>query len=188
VPGYHIEIRTGAKKCGHQGGKVLVSGDEQIKRLNAPASNSTSCCVAGIIGLEPTPSPDFHRKSSDSAISPSSRSHQPRPPSYKVGYLAILKKLSELGVDGSRGHLLVCRLRSEYAAAFAWLERSGLTSDDRPERQGSQGYARKPESRRLSTKIDTATLDLQKEARPGLWRGSRDRVESRIAEGQSFDK
>ncbi len=41
VPGYHIN--DPAPKCGHQGGKVLVPSDEQIKRLNAAASSSTSC-------------------------------------------------------------------------------------------------------------------------------------------------
>jgi isocitrate lyase len=36
VPGYHIEDqKPGVKKCGHQGGKVLVAEDEQLKRLSA---------------------------------------------------------------------------------------------------------------------------------------------------------
>ena len=43
VAGYHIEDqKPGTKKCGHQGGKVLVPVDEQIKRLNA-ARFSAGC-------------------------------------------------------------------------------------------------------------------------------------------------
>lgn len=50
VPGYHIEDqRPGTKKCGHQGGKVLVSSDEQIKRLNAARFQLDVMGVPGII-------------------------------------------------------------------------------------------------------------------------------------------
>ena len=50
VTGYHIEDqRPGAKKCGHQGGKVLVGVDEQIKRLNAARFQLDIMGVPGII-------------------------------------------------------------------------------------------------------------------------------------------
>ncbi len=50
VPGYHIEDqKPGCKKCGHQGGKVLVPVDEQIKRLNAARFQLDVMEVPGII-------------------------------------------------------------------------------------------------------------------------------------------
>ncbi|MGD9646537.1 MAG: isocitrate lyase/phosphoenolpyruvate mutase family protein, partial [Pirellulales bacterium] len=50
VPGYHIEDqRPGSKKCGHQGGKVLVTSDEQIKRLNAARFQLDIMQVPGIV-------------------------------------------------------------------------------------------------------------------------------------------
>ncbi len=50
VPGYHIEDqKPGVKKCGHQGGKVLVTEDEQIKRLNAARFQLDVMRVPGII-------------------------------------------------------------------------------------------------------------------------------------------
>src|SRR5882724_9732282 len=50
VPGYHIEDqKPGAKKCGHQAGKVLVAEDEQIRRLNAARFQLDIMRVPGII-------------------------------------------------------------------------------------------------------------------------------------------
>lgn len=50
VPGYHIEDqKPGVKKCGHQGGKVLVPQNEQIKRLNAARFQLDIMKVPGII-------------------------------------------------------------------------------------------------------------------------------------------
>src|SRR6187397_3451865 len=50
VPGYHIEDqKPGAKKCGHQGGKVLVSEDEQLKRLSAARFQLVVMGVPGLI-------------------------------------------------------------------------------------------------------------------------------------------
>src|SRR5271165_5759324 len=131
VPGYHIEDqKPGAKKCGHQGGKVLVSVDEQIKRLNAARLQLDIMRVPGII---------VARTDAESATFIESRGDErDQPfilgatnvdlPSYKAGYLAILRKLNELGVDEVRGHLLFALSELEYAAAFAWLERVGLMS------------------------------------------------------------
>ncbi len=131
VPGYHIEDqKPGAKKCGHQGGKVVVAEDEQIKRLNAARLQLDIMRVPGII---------VARTDAESATFIESRSDErDQPfilgatnidlPSYKAGYLAILRKLFELGVEEVRGHLLFAVSETEYSAAFDWLERVGLMS------------------------------------------------------------
>ena len=129
VPGYHIEDqKPGAKKCGHQGGKVLVAEDEQIRRLNAARLQLDIMRVPGII---------VARTDAESATfleNPGDERDQPfilgatitDLPTYRTGYLAILKKLSEMGVEEIRGHLLFAVSETEYRAAFAWLEQVGL--------------------------------------------------------------
>ena len=72
------------------------------------ASSSTSWgCPAS---SSPAPTPRRRRSSTAAATSAISRSSSAPPtsscPTYKVGYLAILKSLRELGVDDARGHLL----------------------------------------------------------------------------------
>ncbi len=48
-------------------------------------------------------------------------------PSYRIGYLAILRKLFELGAD-VRGHLLFAVSEGEYRSTYAWLRKVGLMS------------------------------------------------------------
>ena len=89
----------GAKKCGHQGGKVLVAEDEQIKRLNAARFQLDVMSVPGII---------VARTDAESATFLDGRGDErDQPfilgatnvelPTYKIGYLAILKRLSRAG-------------------------------------------------------------------------------------------
>src|SRR5688572_16921776 len=129
VPGYHIEDqKPGVKKCGHQGGKVLVAEDEQIKRLNAARFQLDVMKVPGIV---------VARTDAESATFLDGRGDErDHPfilgatsvdqPSYKIGYLAILKRLRDLGVDDARGHLLFRVSEHEYEEARAWLARSGV--------------------------------------------------------------
>src|SRR5262249_12756168 len=129
VPGYHIEDqKPGVKKCGHQGGKVLVAEDEQIKRLNAARFQLDIMGVAGII---------VARTDAEAATlidSAADERDQPfilgvtnaRLPSCRAGYLAVLRKLHELGVEEARGHLLFAMSEAEYGHANQWLEAQGL--------------------------------------------------------------
>jgi isocitrate lyase len=129
VPGYHIEDqKPGAKKCGHQGGKVLVGVDEQIKRLSAARFQLDIMRVPGII---------VARTDAEAATFLDGRGDErDHPfilgatntdlPTYKVGYLTILRKLHELGVQDARGHLLYQISAAEYDEAATWLERAGV--------------------------------------------------------------
>ncbi len=131
VPGYHIEDqKPGAKKCGHQGGKVLVAEDEQIKRLNAARLQLDIMRVSGIlVARTDAETATFLENRSDERDQPFILgATNIELPSYKVGYLAILKNLFELGVEEVRGHLLFAVSEAEYLATFAWLERVGLMS------------------------------------------------------------
>jgi isocitrate lyase len=131
VPGYHIEDqKPGVKKCGHQGGKVLVAVDEQIKRLNAARFQLDIMGVPGLL---------VARTDAESATFLESRSDErDHPfilgatnvelPSYKAGFIAILRKFFEAGVEGIRGHFLFGLSEAEYAAAGDWLDRAGLST------------------------------------------------------------
>jgi isocitrate lyase len=129
VPGYHIEDqRPGTKKCGHQGGKVLVAEDEQIKRLNAARFQLDIMLVPGIIvartDAEAATLVDGWGDERDQPFILGATNLNL--PSYKICTLAAHKCLFEAGVTEIRGHLLYAVSDWEYDQAYAWFRSTEL--------------------------------------------------------------
>ncbi|NNM33398.1 MAG: isocitrate lyase family protein, partial [Gemmatimonadetes bacterium] len=131
VPGYHIEDqRPGVKKCGHQGGKVLVPQDEQIKRLNAARFQLDIMGIPGIlVARTDAESATFLEGRGDERDQPFILGATNLDlPTYKTAYVSILKGFYERGVEEIRGHLLYAISDAELDAAQKWLDRAGVTS------------------------------------------------------------
>jgi isocitrate lyase len=131
VPGYHIEDqKPGAKKCGHQGGKVLVGSDEQIKRLNAARFQLDVMGVAGlIVARTDAEAASLIDGAGDERDQPFILGvTNPEVPPYKVGFLSVVRRLNRAGVAEINGHLLYSVPEEAYAAADSWLTESGVAT------------------------------------------------------------
>jgi isocitrate lyase len=192
VPGYHIEDqKPGAKKCGHQSGKVLVAQDEQNKRLNAARLQLDIMRVPGII---------VARTDAEAATFLDNRSDErDQPfilgatnlelPSYRVGYLAILGTLHDLGLKEIRGHLLFAVPGQELRKATAWLDGVGLMSLIEQSAQIARDAGGKTALESLLDAIDTRYSEIW-QAEAGLktyGEAVADILELRIREGETLD-
>jgi len=129
IPGYHIEDqRPGTKKCGHQGGKVLVAQDEQNKRLNAARFQLDVMGVPGLIvartDAEAANLLDGRGDERDQPFLMGTTNLDV--PAYKPCFLALIKHFDELGVAELNGHRLYAISPQEHAVARDWLERRGV--------------------------------------------------------------
>jgi len=189
VPGYHIEDqKPGAKKCGHQGGKVLVAQDEQIKRLNAARFQLDIMRVPGIIvARTDAEAATFIESTTDERDHPfilgATNVDMPR---YKVGYLAIMRRLNELGVSAIRGHLLFAVPEDEYNEAFAWLDKNGILEMCR---KGASKYDGTSSGDDILDPISSAYLERW-QAEAGLKTYARavaDEMEIGMSEGEKYE-
>src|SRR5262249_1573285 len=113
-----------------QGGKVLVSEDEQIKRLSAARFQLDIMGVPGLI---------VARTDAEAATLLDGRGDErdqpfilgatnPSVPTFRAAFLAILRQFHAAGVSELAGHQVYAMAEAQYAHADEWLKRRELTA------------------------------------------------------------
>ncbi len=166
VPGYHIEDqKPGAKKCGHQGGKVLVAEDEQIRRLNAARLQLDIMRVPGII---------VARTDAESATFIENRSDErDQPfilgatnvdlPSYKAGIPGDPQEALGTRRRRSSRAFAFCRVRSRVRGRVRLAGASGV--DVQRSRERAPAHARNGSGRTVRQRSTRSTHALWKPGR-----------------------
>lgn len=124
IAGYHIEDqKPGTKKCGHQGGKVLVSSDEQIKRINAARLQLDVMGVPGlIVARTDAEAASLLENASDERDQPFVLgATNLNVPSYKHAFLALQQCIHELGASQVKGHELYHVSEEDKTKARNWI-------------------------------------------------------------------
>ena len=109
---------------------MLVPEDEQIKRLNAARFQLDIMRVPGIIvARTDAEAASLIEGNGDERDQPFilGATNLAVPP-YKLCYLALLKRLHDVGVEALNAHQLYAVSDAEYDIAFAWFDRVGLES------------------------------------------------------------